>query len=169
MSSIAAAAALPQSKALPAIVRAGLLAGALDITAACTYWYFKADLSPLRILKGIAAGLLGRETALAGGLGIALLGLLCHFTIAFGATTVYYLASRYIDALLTHPWIVGPFYGVAVYLFMSLVVLPLSAISTYKVANSFTPAALAWGIPVHMTCIGLAIAVTIANYAPRGR
>jgi len=37
MTSIAAAAtALPQSKALPAIVRSGLLAGALDITAACT-------------------------------------------------------------------------------------------------------------------------------------
>ncbi len=52
---------------------------------------------------------------------------------------------------------------------MSLVVLPLSAISTYKVANSFTLAALAWGIPVHMTCIGLAIAVMIAKYAPRGQ
>lgn len=169
MTSIPAAVALPQSKALPAIVRAGLLAGALDITAACTYWYFKAGAPPQRILKGIAGGILGRDVALAGGWEIALLGLFLHFTIAFGATVVYYAASRVIDILTTKPWIAGPLYGICVYLFMNTVVLPLSAIKTYKIANSFTPAALAWGVPVHMTCIGLAIALTIAKYAPRAR
>jgi uncharacterized membrane protein YagU involved in acid resistance len=167
MTSIPAAMPLPQSKAAPAIVRAGLLAGALDITAACTYWYFKAGAPPERILKGIAGGVLTRAVALKGGWDVALLGLFLHFTIAFGAAVVYYLASRVIGILTTKPWIAGPLYGICVYLFMNTVVLPLSRIETYKIGNSFTMAALYWGVPVHMLCIGLPIAVMIAKYAPR--
>jgi hypothetical protein len=145
-------------KAFRAIAAAGLVAGTLDITAAITYWYFKAQMKPSRLLRGIAAGLLG-PSAREGGNGIALLGLACHFTIALGAATVFYLLSRSIPFLLDRPILAGALYGIAVYCFMNIIVLPLSAIH-FQPMKAFTPAALAWGIPVHMVCIGVAIAMT---------
>ena len=146
-------------KAFRAIAIAGLVAGTLDITAAITYWYLKIGMAPALLLRRIAGGLLGPSAA-KGGTGIALLGLACHFTIAFGATTVFYLLSRGIPFLLDHPVISGALYGIAVYCFMNIVVLPLSAIH-FKPMNAFTAPALAWGIPVHMVCVGMGIAVTM--------
>lgn len=159
--SSARTAARPRLSPARAIVSAGLLAGVCDITAACTYWYFKADLPPARILKGIATGLLG-PSARQGGTAIALLGLLCHFTIAFGAATVYYLASRKIPFLIDHYLIAGPLYGICVYFFMNYVVLPLSRFPRGPNWNPVSVAAMSWGIPVHMFCVGMAIAVGVA-------
>ena len=146
-------------KAFRAIVTAGLVAGTLDITAAITYWYLKVHMAPARLLRGVAAGLLG-PSARNGGNGIALVGLVCHFTIALGAAAVYYALSRKVAFLLDHPIPAGALYGIAVYCFMNLVVLPLSAIHTKPLAG-FTPGALAWGIPVHMVCVGIGIALTM--------
>jgi uncharacterized membrane protein YagU involved in acid resistance len=144
-------------KAFRAIAGATLVAGTLDITAAITYWYLKRHMAPAQLLRRIAGGLLGPSAA-DGGSWIALLGLACHFTIAFGAATVFYLLSLKIPFLLEHPIAAGALYGVTVYCFMNLVVLPLSAIHM-KPSAGFTPAALAWGIPVHMVCVGMAIAL----------
>ena len=77
--------------ALP-IVWAGLIAGTLDITAALVvYGYFGAK--PIPLLQGIAGGLLGPRT-FEGGLATALLGLLCHFFIAFSVAAIYFVMSR---------------------------------------------------------------------------
>src|SRR6266571_7778290 len=73
--------------AMLAVLWAGFACGVLDITAALiVYGYFGAK--PVPLLQGIASGLLGPE-AFQGGLATALLGLLCHFVIAFGAATVF--------------------------------------------------------------------------------
>ena len=85
--------------------------------------------SPLRIFQGIASGLLGRAS-FQGGLPAAVLGVLLHFTIALTIVTVYYLASRRVPALARRPLVWGPLYGIAVYLTMNLVVIPLSAVVT---------------------------------------
>jgi hypothetical protein len=166
MTSMPAAVSFQRPTALAAIGRAGLLAGSLDILAAFTVAGMRG-FTPARLLKGVAAGLLGRTAALNGGLGVALLGLLCHFTVAFGAATVYYLASRKLHVLVRHPWICGPLYGIAVYCFMNLVVIPLSAIT--NPAPAFTLAPLLRGIPVHMFCVGLPMALMIAKFAPAER
>ena len=50
--------AADRSDALPAIVWAGFLSGVLDITAAFVTWAPKG-VTPVRILQGIASGLLG--------------------------------------------------------------------------------------------------------------
>ena len=145
-------------KALRAIVGAGLVAGTLDITAAIViYCYLRHLVAPARLLRGIAAGLLG-PSARDGGTGMALLGLACHFTIAFGAAAVFYMLSRKIGFLLDRPIVAGALYGIAVYCFMNIVVLPLSALHRHPL-DAFTPEALAWGIPVHMVCVGMAIAL----------
>ena len=114
----------------------------------------------------MASGLLG-PSARTGGAGIALLGLLCHFVIAFGAATVFYLASRKMPFLVDHFLIAGPLYGIAVYFFMNYVVLPLSAFPRGPSFNPVSVASMIWGIPVHIVCIGLAIATQVHRYGGR--
>ena len=48
------------TRALPAIFWAGLAAGVMDITAAFVTWW-PQGVTPARILKGIAGGLLGPQ------------------------------------------------------------------------------------------------------------
>src|SRR6266852_923240 len=110
-----------------AVLSAGFACGVLDITAALVvYGYLGAK--PMRLLQGIASGLLGPK-AFDGGLATALLGLLCHFFIAFGAATVYFVASRRIHILVQNAVISGALYGVAVYFFMNRIVVPFSAVA----------------------------------------
>ncbi len=68
-----------------AILSGGLIAGALDLTAAfvTNYW-----INPVRIMQSIASGLLGANSY-AGGAATAALGVFLHFVIAFGATVVF--------------------------------------------------------------------------------
>jgi uncharacterized membrane protein YagU involved in acid resistance len=81
------------------------------------------------MLQGIASGLLG-ASAFEGGTATAALGLVLHFTIAFGAATVFLLASRRIPLLLRRPIAGGLAYGLMVWAFMQFVVLPLSLVRT---------------------------------------
>src|SRR6202007_3425977 len=91
---------VPMSRTSRAIVQAGLTCGILDITAALVV-YGAFGLRPVRLLQGIAAGLLGRR-AFEGGLATALLGLLCHAFIAFSAGAIYVAMSRKAYFLLRH-------------------------------------------------------------------
>ena len=68
-------------RALRTIVIAGLVAGALDIAYAFIIWGLRG-VTPLRIGKSIAAGLVGRDAAVAGGAAMGLFGLLLHFVMA---------------------------------------------------------------------------------------
>ena len=111
-----------------AILFGGLAVGVLDGLDAIVFFGLRNGVGPLRIFKGIAGGLLGREAAAAGGWPTALLGVVLHFTIATTIVTVFYLSSRRLPLLTRRPFVWGPLYGVAVYLAMNLVVVPLSAL-----------------------------------------
>ncbi|MEP6636324.1 MAG: hypothetical protein ABJB97_06325 [Acidobacteriota bacterium] len=148
-----------QKSALQVILLGGLIAGVLDLTAACVVNGFRG-IGPVRVFHSVASGLLGAESY-KGGFKTAALGVALHFLIATGATTVYYLASRILPFLTRWPVITGPLYGIAVFFFMNLVVLPLSAIP-FKV--SFRPALLISGLIVHMLCIGLSIALVVRRF-----
>src|SRR5260370_30008273 len=138
-----------------AVLWAGLACGVLDITAALVvYGYFGAK--PVRLLQGIASGLLGPK-AFDGGLATALLGLLCHFVIAFGAATVYFVASRAIRILVEHAVVFGVLYRVAVYFFMNRIVLPLSAASK----RPFSMKLMIVGAVIHIFCIGLPLSLIL--------
>jgi hypothetical protein len=108
------------------VAAGGFVAGLLDIAYACGFWLIRANVKPTRILQSVAAGLLGRETATAGGLGTAALGLGLHFFIATVVAIVYYVAARSAPALWQRPWVYGSLYGVAVYGVMQYIVVPLS-------------------------------------------
>ena len=157
MSPAQAASSAQQSNAVPAIVWGGLTAGVLDITVAFIRWG-----NPPRILKGIASGLLGPQ-AFHGGWGTAALGLGLHFLIALSAAAVYYAASRTLTFLTRRAVLWGFLYGIAVYMFMSWIVVPLSAFPKSKAPFSF--AALVLSLLTHMFCVGLPIALAVRRYA----
>jgi len=144
-------------RALPAIFWGGLAAGVLDITVAFIRWG-----NPPRILKGVASGLLGPQ-AFRGGWGTAALGTALHFLIAFSAATVYYAASRKLAFLTRRALLWGFLYGIAVYMFMSWVVVPLSAFPKSKAPFSLT--SLVLSLLTHMFCVGLPIALAVRRYA----
>jgi len=148
------------SRALPAIFWAGLTCGVMDISAAFITWWPKG-IAPSRILKGISSGLLGPD-AYSGGAGIATLGLAFHFFIAFSAATVFYLASRKLAFMTRRPVLSGISYGVAVYLVMYWIVMPLSR---YR-HRPFTVSSTIIAIVTHMICVGLPIALIISRLAP---
>ncbi len=145
--------------AVLAVLWAGFACGVLDITAAfIVYGYFGAK--PVPLLQGIASGLLGPK-AFQGGLATALLGLLCHFVIAFGAATVYFVASRSTRVLVDQAVVFGVLYGVAVYFFMNRIVLPLSAAAK----RPFSLKLMIVGVIIHIFCVGLPISLSVRRFS----
>src|SRR6266516_3297176 len=129
MSDLSGAIAAPLSttpRPFPAILLGGLIVGALDLIYAILVY---SPQKPIRIPQTIASGVLGMKSY-SGGAYTAALGVVLHFVIALGAATVYYLASRKLSFLNHHVFVCGLMYGALVYLFMHLVVLPLSAVPT---------------------------------------
>jgi hypothetical protein len=149
-----------QSNAYQGILLGGLIAGTLDITAAFVDSGLHGH-SPMIVLQGVASGLLG-ASSFRDGFSSAALGLASHFLIAFGAAAVYYAASRKLKFLVQRPIVCGLLYGVAIYLFMNVVVVPLSAVP-FKF--SYPPMAVIIGLAVHMLCIGLPISLAIRGYS----
>src|SRR6266702_5443260 len=92
------------SRVLLPILVGGFIAGALDITYACVFSYFRSGRKPITVLQSVASGALGRS-AFEGGAKTAALGLFFHFLIATTAAAVYYLASRQLRLLVNHPFI----------------------------------------------------------------
>jgi hypothetical protein len=146
--------------AVSTILRAGVVAGVLDITAALLVYGLFFDLRPTQLLQGIASGLLGAR-AFQGGLATALLGLACHFFIALSAATVYVAISRQFPFLIQHAIPSGMLYGIAVYLFMNRVVLPLSAVRQAP----FSLKMMLIAIGILIVCVGLPISLLVRRYS----
>ena|ERR1700739_124889 len=142
-----------QSLHVPILV-GGLVAGSLDLTSAFITFGWGVP-------RAIAAGLLGRQ-ALQGGTGTWILGVSLHYYIAFSAAAVYCLASWKLEFLKPHFLVCGMFYGIAVFLVMNLIVLPLSgrhAVGPYHLRQ------LIQGLLVHMFLIGVPIAFSLRKFS----
>jgi len=133
----------------------------LDITAAFVTWAPRG-IRPAQILRGIASGLLGPKS-FDGGWQTALFGTVLHFGIAFSAAGVFYGASRKLLFLKRRPVLSGVLYGIAVYVFMYWVVLPLSAYHK----PPFSISATIMAIVTHIVCVGLPISLIVDRYSSR--
>jgi len=142
------------SRPVPAILVGGLIAGAFDLIAA--YLSFGWN-----VPRGIASGLLG-PSARQGGLGVYILGIALHFFIALSAAAVYYAVSRRLTFMVEHPLVCGMFFGIALFLVMNLIVLPLSAI---HFSGPYSLRGLIQGILVHMTIIGVPISYGVRQFS----
>jgi hypothetical protein len=82
---------------------------------------------------------------------VAAAGLALHFTIAIGAAAVFVAAAVRKPWLLRRPFVVGPLYGLAVFLVMQYVVIPLSAIGRFP--GAWTTGTLKV-LAVHLVAVG---------------
>ena len=115
-------------RAIETIPLGGFFIGLFDLLFAFTFYGLILGVPYLRIFQSVAAGVLGRPRATAGGVPTFLLGILLHFVVATCIASVYYLATLVLPVLLRHPIVSGLIYGVCAYFGMKYIVLPLSAI-----------------------------------------
>jgi hypothetical protein len=137
------------------VVIGGLAAGVFDLVAAFIIFGWGVP-------RAIASGLVG-ASALHGRAGTWILGVVLHFFIAFSAAAIYYVASWKLPFLKEHFLVCGLFYGIAVFLVMNLVVLPLSAVP-WKI-GPFPLVALIQGLLIHMFLIGLPISFSVKKFS----
>jgi hypothetical protein len=149
--------------AVPLILRIGLIAGTLDISDALIFSHFRGA-TPFMVFQYIASGLIGTRSFQLGWTSV-LLGVAIHYFIALTWTAVFYFASRRFPTLIRWAVLSGLVYGVAVYLFMNFVALPLSG-----VPHPLKPVSLVSrvnGVLALMFCIGLTIALLVRRSAAR--
>lgn len=132
-----------------AILYGTLTVGVLDLTDAIVFFGLRG-VRPIRIFQSIASGLLGRAS-FSGGIPTALLGIALHFFIAFVIVVTFLLVSKKMPALVRRPIASGLAYGIAVYLVMNLIVLPLSNAGR----GAFVLPVVINGLLIHMFGVGL--------------
>ena len=136
---------------------AGLLAATFDITFACIF-YGLHGATPTGILTFIASALIG-PVAKTLGVWSVLLGGFLHYFIALCAAFVYLFASRNFQSLVRHPLPYGAAFGVAMYVFMNFVVIPLSQLTFH-----LPPLRAVIGeLCSHIFLFGMVIAVGVAR------
>lgn len=147
----------PQRVPWTGVMLSGLAGGALDLTFAFLFYGYQGAAPPV-ILRSIASGLLGPE-AFSAGIWVLPLGALLHFFIAVCAAFVFYLASRAFPVLVRRPVPSGAAFGVAMYVVMHSVVLPLS-----RVHHRVMPTADVIGeLGSHIFLFGIVIALGVAR------
>jgi hypothetical protein len=132
----------------------GLIAGTLDLLQASILFGWKIPLV-------IAAGLLGPSVIKTGGVAIFILGVALHYFIACSATAIYYGASRRLTFMVEYPLVCGLFFGMAVEIVMSYIVLPLSAL---RARGPHQLHDILLGLGVHMVIVGLPIAFSVRRF-----
>jgi hypothetical protein len=146
------------------ILSGGLIAGAVDIGVASLI--FRVD--PLRVLRVVASGLIGRQAAQDGGLLASLIGAACQEAISLIFAAFYVLVGlRFIPALLRRPWLFGALYGVGVYGVMNYLVVPLSAAHGHAPGTAESIAKNMAAMILYGLIIALFAARTRAEPAPR--
>lgn len=136
---------------------AGLVAGALDISFAFIF-YGLHGATPAGILRGIASGVLGPSAGTMGGWTVAL-GAVLHFFTCLCAAFVYLRVSRNVPLLTRRPLLCGAAFGVAMYIFMHFVVIPLSRIPFHLPSTR----SLIGELFSHIVLFGMVIAIGVAR------
>ena len=152
MTTVAIPMRVQRGKLLLPILVGGAVAGTLDLISAFITF-------GLVVPRGIAAGLIGIQAVKTSSPALTwILGFLLHYFIAFSAAAVYCLASRRLGFLKEHFLVCGLFYGIAVFLTMNLIVLPLCALHS---AGPYQLRGLLIGLIAHMLLIGLPISYSL--------
>jgi hypothetical protein len=152
---------------LSRLVRAGLRTGVTDglFSSVLTVVVYHSTVA--RLFQGVAGVLLGKE-AFNGGTPTALLGLLMHFGVAFGWSTVFLLLvmrSSWIRGIVATPYgvvKVASLYGPFIWMVMSLAVIPL-------LAHRPPAINIRWWIQLigHIPFVGIPIVASIGRGSPR--
>ncbi len=150
----------PGTSALRTVLLAGLAGATIDIVFAFLFFGWTIGISPLRVLQSVATGWYGRAS-FDGGLVTAAVGLVSHFFILIVAAWFYYLASRRLPLLNRSPLACGVAFGIAIYVAMTFVIVPLSATP----ARALTLSVVSVGQFLIHPVIGVAIAMIVQRRA----
>jgi uncharacterized membrane protein YagU involved in acid resistance len=137
---------------LRAILLGGCMGGAGDIAFAIAFAVYNGS-TPVKLLQVVASGLLG-NAAFTGGIAVAALGLALHFLMSFMWAGAFVAAAAWRPSIALHPVVSGIVFGIAVFLVMRLVVLPLSA---FPFPVRFKPLATTLDLLSHVFLFGLPI------------
>lgn len=143
------------------ILLATLVAGTLDILAAVGLTLFYARRTVADMLRGVASGPFPAATDW--GTEGAALGLAVHFTLMAIMAAVYVLAAAGRPALRARPILWGVLYGLATYVVMNLIVVPL------RFEGAFPPStrSVVTQLFCHIFLVGLPVALIASRYLRR--
>jgi hypothetical protein len=136
------------------IVKAGLIVGTLDISAAFIYFYIATgNKDVFTILRYIASAVFGKE-ALTGGAGMSIAGLIFHYLIAVSFTIFFFWLYRRVTFLSKNIVLTGIVYGLFIWAVMNLLVVPFSKIGSrpFNLRNASINALIL------IICIGIPLA-----------
>jgi hypothetical protein len=138
-------------EAIKTIIITGLLAGSLDILAACIDYYIKTGKGPEGVLRFIASGVFGKD-AFTRTTTMIWFGLFFHFIIAFGLTIFFFIVYPKIKFLQINIILTAIIFGITSWLITNLIIVPLSNASIpFKLANAVKAALIlifAIGVPL---------------------
>ncbi|MEX6685966.1 hypothetical protein QTN47_00585 [Danxiaibacter flavus] len=151
------------SKPIATIIKAGLIAGTLDIVTALIMFYMKTHKDPMIVFKYIASAAFGK--AAYSGASFIVAGIVFHYIIAFSFTILYFFLYPRIKFMHNYPVLAGLTYGICVWLIMNLLVLPLTQLPpiTFNLQSAIT------GTIVLMLAIGLPVSLIVHNYFSRNK
>ena len=156
---------LSRPGAIKAILTAWLVAGTLDMLAACTQFYLKRGGSPLPVIsKYIAGGVFGAG-AMKGGMDMILWGLLFHYLIALGCVLAFFFLYPNVKIMRANKWITAIVYGLLAWIVTTRIIVPLSMIKPgpFNLTNALI------AIAILMCMIGIPTAFIIGKYFDKQR
>ena len=143
---------------------AGLVAGTLDITAACIQAYLKTETMPSQVLKYVASGAVDPKT-FSNDTMLAAVGLLVHFIIAISFTFFFFFLARQIPSLVKYPVLIGILYGVFVWGTMRFIILPyISRLNPKPIAGEEAIKNAAIAAAIIVVCVGIPVALLARRY-----
>src|SRR5579871_445181 len=131
------------------IIRAWLVVGTLDITAACLQVYIKFGRGPSTVLMYVASAVFGQDAAT--DKSMIFWGLLFHYIVALSFTILFFLLAAKFPSLLKQKILNAIVYGAFMWAFMQFAVLPFTKIPHRPVI--FFNALIA--IRILVVCIGI--------------
>ncbi|QNA87011.1 hypothetical protein G4G27_15115 [Sphingomonas sp. So64.6b] len=145
---------------MPGTILAGTaVSGTLDLLSAVVFAGM-AGTSPLGVLRSVGSGPFGDWAVNAGALG-ALAGLLTHYAIMTVMVATFVIAAKRLPKILDGAVFAGLLYGVALYIIMYWIVLPLRF-------PAYVPKTDLWGMGnalfSHCICVGLPMALIARKY-----
>ena len=143
---------------------AGLVAGALDITAACIQAYLKTGTTPSQVLKYVASGAVDPKT-FSNDTMLAAVGLLVHFIIAISFTFFFFFLAKQIPSLVKYPIPIGILYGVLVWGTMRFIILPyISRLNPKPIVGQEAIKNAAIAAAIIVVCVGIPIVLFAKKY-----
>ena len=143
---------------------AGLIAGALDITAACIHAYIRNGTTPMQVLKGVASGAVDPKTFSSATL-LAILGLIVHFIIALSFTFFFFFLAKQIPSLVKYPLLIGILYGVFVWGTMRFIILKyISRLNLKPIVGQEAIKNAIIAAAIIVVCVGIPIGLFARKY-----